>query len=131
MPAIDKLRKGADKANAKLAAQGLGGRLYDVLVAAWVEGDPIAGTAGSWGAPITLDPRPSTEIKAVWRTQEGGRVKVGDVRVSKISRANYTREQLQGSSSVASRWSINGKPYALVELLEQPTEWIAILKGEV
>lgn len=130
MPAIDKLRAGADKASAKLAAQGLGGRLYDVVVAVWTAGDAVAGTAGSYGSPLTLSPRPSTEIKAVYRYQEGGRVQIGDVRVAKISRATYSRSQLEGTSRTPSRWTINGKAYALVELLEQPTEWIAILKGE-
>ena len=131
MPAIDKIRTGADKARRKLAAQGLGGREYDVVVETWTDGNAIAGTAGSFGSPITLDPRPSAKIKAVYRNLEGGLVKIGDVTVSGISRAAYTEAQLRGASGSPSRWTINGKRYFLVDLREEPTEWVAVLKGEV
>lgn len=130
--ALDELRAGIDEARAALAEERLGGRVYDVAIEVLTPGDPIAGTAGSWATSVTLTPRPATQIKGVFRTLEGGLQRIGDATVSAISRANYTEAQLRGNpGSAPTRWVINGKRYTLVDLQDRPTEWIAILKGQV
>lgn len=127
--ALDKLRAGKDKASAKLAAHRLGGRLHDVTVEAFTPGDPIAGTAGTWGTPVTLTPRPATNFKAVYRHREGGLAFVGDAEVSAISRT-VTEALLRGSGGHPSRWTIDGQRYSLVDLIPEALEWRAILKRE-
>lgn len=132
MAAIDKLRKGADKANRKLAAQGLGGRLYDVVVATFVPGDEQIGTAGTWSPGVTLDPRPAVYLKGVFRTLDGGLARIGDAEVKGISRVLYSEADLRGASGDhPSRWTIDGRTYSLVSLQGKPTEWVAILQAEV
>ena len=124
MGALDKIRQGADKAREKLAAQGLGGREYDVTVERFTPGDKVAGTAGSYAPPVTLTPRPASFVRAVRRMVDGGLVQIGDVEVRGVSRARYSESDLRG------RYTINGKRYSVAELREAPTEWIVVLKGE-
>lgn len=127
--ALDKIRKGLDKARGKLAAQQLGGRVEDVTVQTYTEGNALIGTAGTWSAPFTLTPRPSTDTFALYAKRDEGFDQLGTVKVRGISRVNYTRPQLEGASGTPSRWTIDGRDYTLVELIEDPLEWIAVLKG--
>lgn len=127
--ALDKLRAGTDKARRKLAAQRLGGREYPVTVETYTAGDKITGRGGTWSAPLTLDPRPVVELKAIMRNVEDGLQQVGDARVRGISRT-YTEAQLRGADSTRpSRWTVNGRLYSLVDLQAKPLEWVVILKG--
>jgi len=127
--ALDKLRAGRDKANAKLAAHRLGGRVHDVTVEAFTPGDPIIGTPGTWGTPVTLTPRPVTSFKGAYRYREGALSIVGDAEVKGISR-NVSEVLLRGPDGHPTRWAIDGKRYSLVELIPEPLEWRAILKRE-
>lgn len=129
--ALDKARAGADKARSKLAAARLGGREHDVVVSTYTPGDDLVGTSGTWSAGVTLAPRPSTEIRPQFRTVDGSLVKVGDVRVSGISRLNYTEEDLAGApGEMPPRYTIAGRTYSVVSLSGEPTEWIAVLQAE-
>lgn len=127
--ALDKIRAGVDKARTKLAAHRLGGRLFDVTVETFVPGDPILGTAGTWGAAVTIEPRPSTSLKAVYRPREGGLAIVGDAEVSGISR-NTPEAVLRSPGGHPTRWTIDGQRYSLVDLISEPLQWRAILKRE-
>lgn len=129
--ALDKIRAGTDKARRKLAAHRLGGREWDVVVKVYQAGNDQLGTAGTWSAGITLDPRPATDLRGVFRTLDGGTVRIGDAEVSGISRS-YTEADLRGpSGDVPSRWVIDGRAYSLVTLDgSRPTEWRAILQAE-
>lgn len=129
MDALDKIRAGADKARDKLAAHRLGGRIHDVTVEVFTPGDPIVGTPGTWGAPVTLTPRPVTSFKGAYRYREGALSIVGDAEVKGISRS-LSEAVLRGSGGHPTRWTIDGKRYSLIELRPEPTEWIALLKRE-
>ncbi len=128
--ALDKLRAGADKANTKLAAQRLGGREYAVQVQSMTAGDSVAGTPATPGATITLTPRPKVNFRDQYRMTDGGLVRVGDCRVSRISRVTYTETQLRGVADAPTEWTINGRKFRVIDLEPKPTEFVATLMSK-
>lgn len=125
--ALDKIRTGAEKAWKKLEAQRLGGREFDVVVESYTAGNRVAGTKGTWGGAITLSPRPSVDLGEQWDMTAAGLAKIGDAKVSKISRS-YTEMQLRGLANTPNRWTIAGDAYHVVELRPEPVGWVAILQ---
>ncbi len=103
----------------------------------------------------TISPRPRVDIKAVYRTVDGGVVKIGDARVSKISRAFILvteNKELSPAEQIAlgnqvvlingeivgapltmledSEWLIDGERYAVIQggIQVKDLEYVATLK---
>jgi len=126
--ALDKIRKGADTARRALAKQRLGGREFEVVVERYTPGDPVSGRGGSYGNPITLDPRPAIKFGAVRRPVNGVVEKIGDATLTGISRS-YNSDQILGVER-PTRYTIDGVTYTAVQGDARPTEWRVILKRD-
>ena len=129
MDALDKIRRGVEKARTKLAAQRLGHREFTVILRTITYPDAVD-DAGYKGPPtivnVTLSPTPSVSLRPVYRFLNGGVHRIGDALVGRISRLAYTEIDLK----TATDWIIDGEAYTLVEgyLKVEPTEFIALLK---